>query len=76
MIFFNNADKSESNPPQSYKLNDKDDIKFVTYLYENYNDRLFLCDILPFGNSVKRVLIKIELNKSKIDNVFDIIYHF
>jgi len=73
--FFNNADKSGSIPPLSYKLSDKD-TEFVTYLYENYNDRLFLCDILPYEKSVKRALIKIELKKTKGDNVFDLIYHF
>lgn len=65
--FFNGKNIVEIKGENIYRLEDEDEeptnSKFVNFLYENYNDKLFICDNFDQKKSFKRNTIKIILEK-------------
>lgn len=65
--FFNGKNIAEIKGESIYRLEDTDEeptnSKFINFLYENYNDKLYICDNFDPRKSFKRSTIKIILEK-------------
>lgn len=65
--FFNGKNIAEIKGENIYRLEDADEeptnSKFINFLYENYNDKLYICDNFDPRKSFKRSTIKITLEK-------------
>lgn len=65
--FFNGKNIAEIKGENTFRIEDTDENptnnKFINFLYENYNDRLFMCDNFDPEKSFKRSTIKIILEK-------------
>lgn len=74
--FFNGKNIAEIKGENIYRIEDTDENptnnKFINFIYENYNDKLFMCDNFDPRKSFKRSTIKVILEKLD-ENTFKII---
>lgn len=61
--FFNGKNLSKYEYPDIYYIKNKSDMKFINYIYNNFNDRLFLSNELEEDKKFERIRHKVKLVK-------------